>query len=292
MSQYIEFQGKNVDLALQEAGERLNKPIEKLRYEVVSYGSSGIFGLVGVKKAKIRIKSEDAFGVDQDTKAQARDLVKDAFQIKDEPSSTKGEARPPKQKSQNRERRRNNHKVPVNKKRPDPETPRIKRPEPSPESVEKSVAIGKEALQRIADFITSDAAIEVSASSQRIIFKVESENSGLLIGKRGQTLEAMQYLVEKIVNKQGKDRCRVLVDVEGYLETRKTNLEKMASTMAEKAQKTLKPVTIGQMNAYDRRTVHVHLKSNNKVRTQSVGEGYYRKLIIFPKKRRRKKATK
>jgi spoIIIJ-associated protein len=75
--------------------------------------------------------------------------------------------------------------------------------------------------------------------------------------------------------------------VEGYLKTRKTNLQKLASKMADKAQKTKKPVTIGQMNAYDRRTVHLHLKNNSSVRTQSVGEGYYRKLIIFPKKGKR-----
>jgi spoIIIJ-associated protein len=79
----------------------------------------------------------------------------------------------------------------------------------------------------------------------------------------------------------------VLVDVEGYLKTRKNNLQKLATKMAEKAKRTQKPVTIGQMNAYDRRTVHLHLKSNNAVRTQSVGDGYYRKLIVFPKKRRR-----
>jgi spoIIIJ-associated protein len=109
----------------------------------------------------------------------------------------------------------------------------------------------------------------------------------MLIGKRGQTLEAIQYLVEKIVNKQNEHRVRVLVDVEGYLKTRKSNLQKLAAKMAEKAQKTQKPVTIGQMNAYDRRTVHLHLKSNSAVRTQSVGEGYYRKLIIFPKKGKR-----
>lgn len=97
----------------------------------------------------------------------------------------------------------------------------------------------------------------------------------------------MQYLVEKIVNKQCEQRVRLLVDVEGYLETRKANLKSMATKMAEKAKRRNKPVTIGQMNAYDRRTVHMHLKNNNAVRTQSVGEGYYRKLIIFPKKRRR-----
>ncbi len=256
MSQYIEFKGKNVDLALKAAADRMNKPIEKIRYEVISYGSSGIFGLVGAKKAKIRVKAEEAFGADKDAKAQAIDLVKAAFKIEDEAAP-----------------------APV---KPQKDTA-------DDESVKKAITIGTEALQRLVDFISSEAVIEVEVRGERIIFKVTGGNSGLLIGKRGQTLEAIQYLVEKIVNKQGKERVRILVDVEGYLQTRKANLEKMATSMADKAEKTQKPVTIGQMNAYDRRTVHVHLKSNAKVRTQSVGEGYYRKLIIFPKKRRRSK---
>jgi spoIIIJ-associated protein len=251
MSQHLEFIGKNVDKALEKASSELNMPIEKLRYDVVSYGSSGIFGLVGAKKAKIRIKNAKQGIVQQDTKAQARDLVKDAFQLDDEPEDK----------------------------------------EPPPADLEPAIQIGTKSLKRIVDCITDDARIETEPTSQRLLFKVEGGNSGLLIGKRGQTLEAMQYLVEKIVNKQTQQRLRVLVDVEGYLKTRKSNLQKLASKMADKAKRTQKPVTIGQMNAYDRRTVHLHLKSNNAVRTQSVGEGYYRKLIVFPKKRRRGKQS-
>ncbi len=244
MSQSVEFIGKNVDKALEKASSELNVPIEKLRYDVVSYGSSGIFGLVGAKKAKIIVKNPDVGSDRSDTRAQARDLVKDAFELDD------------------------HEEKPI-------------------QDIEPAIAVGKEALKRIVDFITADTTIESESGSQRILFKVGGGNSGLLIGKRGQTLEAIQYLVEKIVNKQTQQRIRVLVDVEGYLKTRKTNLQKLASKMADKAKRTQKPVTIGQMNAYDRRTVHLHLKSNNAVRTQSVGEGYYRKLIVFPKKRRR-----
>lgn len=246
MSQVIEFIGKNVDQALKKASNELNMPIERLRYDVVSYGSSGIFGLVGTKKAKIRIKNALEATTNNDAKAKARDLVKDAFQLEDEPAE---------------------------------------------QDLEPSIVIGTQALQRILDFITTDTKIDAELGSQRILFKVEGGNSGLLIGKRGQTLEAIQYLVEKIVNKQTRQRIRVLVDVEGYLKTRKSNLQKLATKLAEKAKRTQKPVTIGQMNAYDRRTVHLHLKSNNAVRTQSVGEGYYRKLIVFPKKRRRNKQS-
>lgn len=260
MTQYIEFVGKNIDQALEKASNELGLPVERLKYDVVSYGSSGIFGLVGAKKAKIRIKNGGKSKRVKDTREQAIDLVKDAFQIKDDEV--------PKEETPSEEVAEEPSRVP-------------------PAEFDQAVEIGTEALQRLADFITKDAKIVVEIKDQRLLFKVEGGNSALLIGKRGQTLEAMQYLVEKIVNKQCEQRVRVLVDVEGYLKTRKENLQKMATRMAEKAQKTKKPVTIGQMNAYDRRTVHMHLKGNSAVRTQSVGEGYYRKLVIFPKKRRR-----
>lgn len=257
MSQFMEFEGKNIDKALEKASNELKKPVEDIEYDVVSYGSSGIFGLVGVKNAKIRVKKLKHAQAASDTKSRARDLVKDAFQLEDDEPEV----------------------AEITQKKS--EAPQ------QDENMENAITVGQEALKRLVDFISSGAEIGTDVKEQRLIFKVEGGNSGLLIGKRGQTLEAMQYLVEKIVNKQNDKRVRVLVDVEGYLKTRKANLQKMASRMAEKAKKSNKPVTIGQMNAYDRRTVHMHLKNNAAVRTQSVGEGYYRKLIIFPKRKKR-----
>lgn len=269
MSQFLEFVGKNMDQALEKASNELNIPVEDLAYDVVSYGSSGIFGLVGAKKAKIRVKQTKDSVFDSETISHAKDLVKDAFNIKeDEPVSPKSKPKP-------------KPKAPPQKKETAPAI--------TTENLESATKVGKEALERFANFITTKAEVISEVKDQRIIFKIEGGNSGLLIGKRGQTLEAMQYLVEKIVNKQSEQRVRVLVDVEGYLKTRKTNLQKMAGRMADKAKKSNKPVTIGQMNAYDRRTVHMYLKSNRAVRTQSVGEGYYRKLIIFPKKNQRRR---
>ena len=277
MTQHLEFEGKNMDQALEKASNEMDTPVEDLEYDVLSYGSSGIFGLVGAKKAKIRIKNKNASSADSETRSQARDLVNDAFDLKDKVPA-------PRQKSKPKaaDKREIQEKLPAKMEKK--ETPLVKS-----EDLDKSISVGEAALKRFADFITTGAEIHTEIKDQRLIFKVEGGNSGLLIGKRGQTLEAMQYLVEKIVNKQNEKRVRVLVDVEGYLKTRKTNLQKMASKMADKAKKTKKPVTIGQMNAYDRRTVHMHLKSNTAVRTQSVGDGYYRKLIIFPKKRQRSK---
>ena len=282
MSQFLEFEGKNMDQALERASNELNTPVENLEYDVVSYGSSGIFGLVGAKKAKIRIKNKVSNFVESDARSQAVDLVKDAFDLKEEkaPPVKEEKARPPVREEKARS--------PVREERAPLVKEAEKEPEAPPVDLDNAIQVGSDAVQRFADFITEGAQINPEVQDQRIIFKIEGGNSGLLIGKRGQTLEAMQYLAEKIVNKQNQQRVRVLVDVEGYLNTRKTNLQKMASKMADKAKRTNKPVTIGQMNAYDRRTVHLHLKGNNAVRTQSVGEGYYRKLIIFPKKRRRR----
>jgi spoIIIJ-associated protein len=248
MTEFAEFEGKNIDKALEKASQALNLAVDQLRYDVVSYGSSGIFGLVGVKKAKIRVTIEGRIvstQIEKEAKAEARNLVRDTFEdIEDD----------------------------------------------GPDAAQEQViANGQKALQCLVDFISEGSRVESERKNGRILYKVGGGDSALLIGKRGQTLEALQYLIEKIVNKQNDTRIRVLVDVEGYLEVRKSNLQRLASKMADKAQRLNKPVTIGQMNAYDRRIVHLHLKDNPAVRTQSIGEGYYRKLVIFPKKRRRNK---
>ncbi len=106
----------------------------------------------------------------------------------------------------------------------------------------------------------------------------------MLIGKRGQTLDAIQFIVEKIINKRQHKRVRIQVDVGGYLEKRKANLKELASRTAEKVCKSGKPCSIGMMNAHDRRIVHLTLKNDKRIRTQSIGNGSLRKLMIFPKK--------
>ncbi len=256
MSNYIEFEGKNLDKALKKASDTLNKPIEALKYDVVSYGSSGIFGLVGAKKAKIQVKVTRSNSIPKETRQQARELVKDAFNL-------------------------DNGHTEMDSQDADIDDGQ------STVEVEAIISKGEEVITRLISCLSEDFSIVSKHTDGRIIFKIDGGNSALMIGKRGQTLEALQYLVEKIINKQHNKRIRILVDVEGYLETRKINLKKLASRMADKAQRINKPVTIGQMNAYDRRIVHLHLKENQAVRTQSMGEGYYRKLVIFPKKRRR-----
>jgi spoIIIJ-associated protein len=265
MNEYIEFEGKNLEKAIEKASLELKQDVSMLKYDVVSHGSSGIFGLVGVKKAKIRVQiQKEALPstLEADAKIEARNLVQSTF---DDNANADAVA------------------VEVS----DGEIEPVQ--ETSDENLEQAISVGNAALTRLVNALTEGAAITVDSRKDRILYKIDGGNSAVIIGKRGQTLEAIQYLVEKIANKPNNTRIRVLVDVKGYLGARKTSLKKLASKMAEKAAKTNKPVTVGQMNAYDRRIVHMSLKDNQDVRTQSMGEGYYRKLVIFPKKKRSRK---
>jgi spoIIIJ-associated protein len=248
----FEFEGKNVDKAVKKACEELNLTSDELNYEVLTYGSSGIFGLAGAKKAKILVKlTEDASDAeDAVAPAEISGPNDDPFELP-LPETASGE--------------------PVDAEFPD-----------------KPLDLGREVLQRIVDAITADATISVQENSERIVLNVVGGKAGVLIGKKGQTLDAIQSIVEKIVNKHNNHgnnhKIRVQVDVEGYLETRKNNLERLAMRLAEKSKRIHKPISLGQMSAYDRRIVHLALKEDPGVRTKSRGEGYMRKLVIFPKK--------
>jgi spoIIIJ-associated protein len=263
----VEFKGKNVEKALEKASTKLNIPKNQIKYEILSYGSSGIFGLAGSKKARIRVSLVDETqNLESDevmeTEAQASkppDITKDvpAISTEDRVLAEKKDFRNP-----------DSNYLP-----------------------QEAIEVGRSVLQRIIDAITSDAHITIGKDSERVQYSVAGGNPAILIGKRGQTLEAIQSLVEKVVNKHrnNDNRIRVQVDVEGYLETRRENLEQLAYRLAEKAQRIKKPISMGQMSAHDRRIVHLALQENPNVNTKSRGEGYLRKLVIFPKRKNARK---
>jgi spoIIIJ-associated protein len=249
MSPFIEVEGKNIEKAVEKACSKLKVSRDALKYEVISYGSSGIFGLAGIKKARIRVTLPESGSQptsepvtsehysDQDVKKEVHSMIQETF-----------------------------------------DGPRLYTFPDDP------LDLGKVVLRRIVDCITSDAEIRVEQNSNRILFNVVGGNSAIMIGKHGQTLEAIQSIVEKIINKRNQHRIRVEVDIEGYLDNRRNNLERQAARLAEKCKRIGKPVAVGQMNAHDRRIVHLALKDDRAVRTQSIGEGYLRKLMIFPTK--------
>ncbi len=251
MSSNIEFEEKNVELAVEKACSELNIPKEKLKHNIISYGSTGIFGIVGTKKARIRVSLPEGISKSKGNNAEK--------EIRGDDDSNK--ITPEKEKNKKIEQKR---KTSID--------------------LEETKNIGMELLTRIADFITTDASVSIDDKGGRLTFNIKGGNSGVLIGKRGQTLEAIQYLTEKIINKKREERVRVNVDVEGYMKKRRISLQSLSKKLAQKVKRTGKPASLGQMNSYDRRIVHIALKDDNDVRTKSIGDGVLRKLVILPKK--------
>ena len=313
MKETQEFTGKDVSVAVKAACSSLGISKNDLKYEVISAGTSGIFGIVGRKDAKIKVTLPKAEEKSTSAKEMEgiRSMVDEAFgqetRLEDEAEK---KSSPPEPKEPAPEKEAPEDEGPSEEEEdagrwdskpahrdaaldsenaPDEEEDEDEDEEPSgPPPVpvsQESIDLGIEALQKMADLITDDAAIEAITEEDHLTLQITGGNAGILIGRKGQTLDAMQFLVDKIINRQSEARVRVRVDIEGYMETRKANLRQLAFKMAEKAKKTGRPATINQMSAQDRRIVHLALKDDSQVRTQSMGDGYYRRLVIFPKKR-------
>jgi spoIIIJ-associated protein len=239
MSSEVEFEGRTIAQAEKKACQQLDIKQENLKYTVISKGSTGIFGIVGAKKALIKVILPEK-QIDNDGVHQKKDAFSEGRELREETSA----------------------------------------------GVTPAAQAGHEALERMIAGITDGARVMVKEGGNRISYDIiVGGQAGVLIGKRGQTLEAMQYLVEKVVNRKSKERLRISIDVAGYLARKRQKLENLAARTAQKAKKNGKTATIGQLNAHDRRIVHLCLKNDEDVVTKSVGKGLLRKLVVMPKRR-------
>jgi spoIIIJ-associated protein len=270
MKAFLDFEDKSVEKAVQKACGKLHVTAENLKYDVISHGSSGIFGLVGAKKALIRVFLPDPVKGKRPAGREAENRGK--------PSGSKGD-------------RSNREAVTALidetfgrlESEGDPSEPEAAQPN------EQAIHIVRELMDKIIAALSADVAVADPQADDPQMLSLTGPDAGMLIGKQGQTLEAIQYLADKMVAKQCSKGTRIMIDAGGYMESRKRELEALAAQLAEKTLQTGRPSTMNRMNAQDRRLVHVALKGNRAVRTQSVGSGYYRKLIIFPQKKRRQK---
>lgn len=130
-----------------------------------------------------------------------------------------------------------------------------------------------------------DFPVTVEEEDDCIVLNIQGDGSGILIGKSGQTLDALQYLINKALNKNGSGRKRIILDTENYREKRESSLVALALKLGEKAKRTRKPVTVSPMNAHDRRIVHLALKDDRELSTRSRGDGDFRKIVIVPGKK-------
>lgn len=211
----LEFEEKTVEDAIALACQELKLPREKLEIEIVSKGSSGIFGIVGAKKAKIRVAPKEL-------------------------------------------------------------------------SLSGLAERGKEILTEILRHVDLPTVIESELKEDQVFLNIISNGTGLLIGKRGKTLGALQHLVAKILHREVGENVSVIVDTENYRSKRETSLTELAQQLSEKVKKSHRSLTTGPMNAQDRRIIHLALKEDLEVRTKSKGEGNLRRVVIYPIRRGKK----
>src|SRR2546425_5356563 len=150
----------------------------------------------------------------------------------------------------------------------------------------------KSILAEILSLMDVQASVEVKRgeAGDEVILDIRAENSGLLIGRKGQTLEALQYLVTRIADERsGIEGPHIVVDIENYHERRRKSLQDMALRLGEKAKRQRKTVTVDALSAADRRIIHAALQDDPWVSTKSLGQGSYRRLLIIPEGDRKKK---
>ncbi len=270
MSEYKDFEEKSVDKAVEKACSELGIAQDQLKYDIISYGSSGIFGLVGSKKAVIRVVLPDSDQEAQSHRTESEEQIDDSGN-QDKTATALVEEAFGNSQSESMDLA---------------ESPGID--EDTREALIKWV---RAFIDQVIALISPDSTLDVHENGQVMRFEIRGGDSARLIGKKGQTLDAIHYLVEKGVYKQFGGSVSIEIDVEGYLEKRRSELASLASRLAEKARQTGKPMVINRINAQDRRVVHLTLRENRNVRTQSVGNGDLRKLLIMPKKKGQAKRT-
>jgi spoIIIJ-associated protein len=141
----------------------------------------------------------------------------------------------------------------------------------------------KELLAKIFNSMDIKVNMEVTSREEHVIINLIGSDLGILIGRRGETLDALQYLVNLAANKNVETRTRFIIDVEGYRERREDTLKKLAQRLAEKAIRKGQNVILEPMNPHERRVIHTALQNNKSVETYSQGDEPYRKIIISPK---------
>ena len=159
-------------------------------------------------------------------------------------------------------------------------------PEQEEEETEERVTWLRTTLGEIIELMGIKAHVEAQRREGKIFLEIKGDGSGLIIGKHGQTLDALQYIINKIAANRYKElREKAILDTENYRGRRAEALKNMTLRMREKVKRLKKAVTIGPLNPQDRRVIHITLSGDEDVRTESKGEGFYKTLVIAPKSR-------
>ena len=304
----IEATGKTVNDAIKSGLEQLGLERDGVEIQVIEMGSPGLFGMFG-KRAKVRLteKGEDpALDIEMpvlsldgggsrkgrsekkaERPAKAEKPAAEAADTTESEDTEESEKPAKKRRSRNRRRKSSGERAEAAETAEETETPEaapvIER-EPfvaTPDETLSETARGAgQFLSGLTERMGVPVSVEVMESPDQLRMQMEGENMSLLIGRRGETLDALQYLTSLTVNRGREDYLRVSIDTENYRAKREEALRKLAVRMAGRAKKSGKRVALEPMNPYERRILHSALQNDPDVTTHSEGEEPYRRVII------------
>ena len=151
--------------------------------------------------------------------------------------------------------------------------------------MEERVELAKQLTSRLLQRMGVETEVEGFLEEGELYLEIKSGEEGILIGRHGRTLDSLQFLINRMVNKEQKEFIRVVLDINHYRKRRNDSLKKMAIRLGESVKRTNRGMTIGPFNAYDRRIIHITLQENPVLRTESSGEGEMKRIKIITAKK-------
>ena len=292
--EFIEISAKTVEDAITKACIDMETSSDNLEIEVVREGTSGFLGF-GSKPAIIKVRRKEPIEeifeevikpeVKKETKKEVKSEVKAEKKV-EKKQDRKQEKRTDKRqdkKSAKSEQKKPVEKTPVAEKKEKKEYVVVER-------TEEEIAAMKAEASRFLEGVFKAMELPVTITMEykkdtgNLDIDFSGDDMGMLIGKRGQTLDSLQYLTSLVVNKGQDNYIRVKLDTENYRSRRKDTLENLAKNIAYKVRKTRKPVSLEPMNPYERRIIHSALQGNKYVETYSEGNEPYRHVVVTIKK--------
>ncbi len=287
----VQASAKTRKEAIQKGLNELGVELHEVDIEIVDEGSKGLFGF-GARDVKVRVSAEHLPDIPKE-KPQRSESRQGQRNGNRKPDDSRGRRRrssrpaPPRKaqasqgNSRDRDRDRDRYQ--------DRGRKRIEEPQSKPIDAEKAGILANEAaalLKEIIEKMGIEASVSSEVNEEGVRLNVESPDSAILIGRKGRNLNAMQYLINRMVQHPDNEEAsvgRLIVDVEDYLQRRKDSLEDLALRLAARAKETSRKVRLKPLNPQERRIIHVTLQDDPDVRTFSVGDTLVRSVIIVPK---------
>jgi len=283
---FSEKWGKDVDEAVRLALIDLKLTEDQVNVIVLEEPTKGFLGL-GAKLAKVRVEKKTESPKKEEKKEEKTQKFESSFK-QERPQRYEQERRPEKRDNRDQRDHRENRDNRDNRRNDRPkqtgdapvfESTFSVREKPA-DLVDLNDHVAEAFLKEITQKMGLSLKVTVQGNDSCIYVEMDGKDSGTIIGKRGQTLDAIQYLTSLVVNKDREKYMRVVVDAENYREKRERTLEQLANRLADKVIKSRKSVRLEPMNPYERKVIHATLQANPKVTTRSEGEEPYRRVII------------